>query len=88
MGVADRVLVRNVRWLSGYRHPRFFLGEVAARLLEAFADPAPLIVGAEEIGDPIAVLPTLFHLLWLRELVVGLSRPLHQVSVVSLPEVV
>jgi hypothetical protein len=83
----DRVLVRNVRWLSGYRHPRHFQEVVAAGLLDAFADPAPLLTGARDVGDPIMVLPTLFHLLWSQELVVDLSAPLHQSVTVSLPGV-
>jgi hypothetical protein len=33
-----------------------------------FAGPAGLLDGAEQVGDPIAVLPVLFHLLWRREL--------------------
>ena len=88
VGSADEVLVCNVRWISGSRHPRHHDEVITSRLLEAFAGGAPLLAGTREVGDPIAVLPRLFHLLWLRELVVGLSRPLYQVSVVSLPEVV
>jgi len=36
---------------------------VAAALRAAFAEPAPLMAGAEAAGDPIAVLPVLFHLM-------------------------
>ncbi|WP_211328450.1 hypothetical protein [Thermomonospora umbrina] len=39
----------------------------------------------EEIGDPIAVLPRLFHLLWSRELVVDLTVPLHMAAMMSVP---
>ena len=35
-------------------------------------------------GDPIAVLPVLFHLLWCQELSADLSTPLHQDTVVTL----
>lgn len=42
-----------------------------------FAESAPLLVGAEAVGDPIAVLPVLFHLLWRQDLVADLSIPLH-----------
>ena len=87
VGAADRTLVRNVRWLSGYRHPRHHQDRVAAGLREAFAGPVPLLDGAREVGHPIAVLPTLFHLLWGQELVVDLSAPLHQGVMVSLPDV-
>jgi hypothetical protein len=39
----------------------------------AFAAPAPLVDGAEAAGDPIAVLPVLYHLLWRQELAADLS---------------
>ena len=35
-----------------------------AGLLDAFAAPRPLLDGALAVGDRIAVLPSLFHLLW------------------------
>lgn len=57
------VLVRNVRWLAGYRHRRYHLSDLAAALRGVFAEPLPLMDGAEAVGDPIAVLPVLFHLL-------------------------
>lgn len=38
---------------------------------------------AEQVGDPIAVLPVLFHLLWRQELHVELSMPLHTDAVVT-----
>ena len=43
-----------------------------AALREAFAGPAPLLAGAAEAGDPLAVLPALFHLMWRQELVADL----------------
>lgn len=39
--------------------------------------------GAEQAGDPIAVLPVLFHLLWRHELTADLSVPLHPGTLVS-----
>ncbi|GAA1623457.1 TnsA-like heteromeric transposase endonuclease subunit [Nonomuraea maheshkhaliensis] len=87
-GAADPVLMRNVRWLSGYRHPRYRREQVLAALLEVFVEPVRLIDGVEQVGDPIAVLPTLFHLLWQQELAVDLSLPLHHAVPVSPPEVV
>src|SRR6476661_2436136 len=51
------VVVGNVRWSSGYRHPRHDLPDVAAALQVAFAAPTGLMAGAESVGDPIAVLP-------------------------------
>ena len=50
----------------------------------AFAVPVPLMDGAEAAGDPIAVLPVLYHLLPLRELAADLSVPLHPSATVAL----
>ncbi|WP_232788755.1 hypothetical protein [Streptomyces odonnellii] len=33
-------------------------------MLEVFAEPGPLLARAEAVGDRIAVLPVLYHLLW------------------------
>jgi hypothetical protein len=52
VGSADEVLVRNVRWISGSRHPRHHDEAITGRLLEAFTDGAPLLAGAREVGDP------------------------------------
>ncbi|MGW7219052.1 TnsA-like heteromeric transposase endonuclease subunit [Streptomyces sp. NPDC054826] len=76
VGTPDEVLMANVRWLAGYRHPRVNRPEVAARLLEAFADGGGLLAGARRVGDQIAVLPVLFHLLWRRALAVDLEAGL------------
>lgn len=56
-GESDPVLTTNVRWLAGYRHSRYHVPSVSAALREAFVDTASLMAGAEEVGDPIAVLP-------------------------------
>ena len=76
-GGCDPVLAANVRWLAGYRHPRHRVPEVAARLLDAASGPVPLMELAGLAGDPLAVLPVLFCLLWRHELEVGLLVPLH-----------
>ncbi|ONI90968.1 transposase [Saccharothrix sp. ALI-22-I] len=76
-GLPPAALLANVRWLAGYRHPRHHLPDVAAALRAAFAAPTGLLDGAEQVGDPIAVLPVLFHLLWRRELHTNMDRPLH-----------
>jgi hypothetical protein len=83
VGAPDAIMVANVRWLAGYRHPRHYLGELAEKLREVFTEPVPLMDGAEAAGDPIMVLPVVFHLLWRHELVVDLSVPLHPSTVVS-----
>ncbi|OWV04731.1 hypothetical protein B5D80_19635 [Micromonospora wenchangensis] len=54
----------NLRWLSGYRHPRCLHPARAADLVRVFAGGAELMEGVRRVGDPIAVLPTVFHLLW------------------------
>jgi hypothetical protein len=75
VGEIEPVLRGNVRWLARYRHPRCAgRGEVAHRLREVFAEPAALWAGAEEVGDRLAVLPALFHLMWRQELVADLER--------------
>lgn len=83
VGAPDAIVVRNVRWLAGYRHPRHRLERVASELLAAFAEPRPLLDGAASVGDEIAVLPVLFHLLWTHELAVDMSVPLHTEAAVS-----
>jgi hypothetical protein len=60
----DPVWLGNVRWLAGYRQARFRLEPVASQLIAAFARSAPLAVTAGSVGDPIAVLPVAYHLLW------------------------
>lgn len=79
----DPVLLGNLRWLSGYRHPRNDVPAVVVSLLEVFATPTPLLAGAEAVGDPIAVLPALFHLLWRQVLSADLSRPLGEATLVA-----
>ncbi|MER5987246.1 TnsA-like heteromeric transposase endonuclease subunit [Streptomyces sp. NPDC001787] len=76
VGVLDPVLAANLRWLSGYRHPRVRREPVVAGLRAVFAHPRGLLAGARAVGDPIAVLPVLFHLLWCRELAVDLEAGL------------
>jgi hypothetical protein len=73
VGVVDPVLAANVRWLSRYRHPRYAgSSRVEAVLLGAFTEPAPLWAGAAGVGDTLAVLPVLFHLMWRGELAADL----------------
>nr|WP_167546340.1 TnsA-like heteromeric transposase endonuclease subunit [Streptomyces zinciresistens] len=73
VGVIDPVLLANVRWLRGYGHPRYWGQETAERLMEEFAEPKPLLAGAEAVGHRIAVLPVLYHLLWRGLLGTGLE---------------
>jgi hypothetical protein len=73
VGTIDPVVRANVRWLSRYRHERCRREPAAAELREAFTPGGPLLAGAAEIGDPVAVLPVVYHLLWRRELACDLS---------------
>jgi len=74
-----------VRWLAGYRHPRCHQPEVAAALTERFATPTPLFAGATAVGDRLAVLPVLYHLLWRRVLMTDVATaPLSPGSMVCL----
>src|SRR6476620_4873471 len=50
--------------------------DMAAALQAAFAAPTELMAGAESVGDPIALLPVLFHLLWCHRFRADLSVPL------------
>ena len=68
-GGPGAVLAANVRWLAGYRHPRCYRGDVAEVLPGCSRSPKPLMGGAREAGDPVAVLPVLYHLLWTPALV-------------------
>ena len=77
VGEIDPVRVVNLRWLAGYRHGRYGYGPATLDAVRsAFWSPAPLVAQAAEIGDPIAVLPVVFHLLWQGLLTADLSRPL------------
>ena len=83
VGAIDAVLLANVKWLAGYRHPRYHQDCVAADLVAVFAEPSMLLDGAERVGDRLAVLPVLYHLLWRRVLEVELTPwPLGPRSVV------
>ena len=72
-GGPPAILAANIRWLSGYRHPRCNRPEIADALLERFAEPMPLLRGAETVGDRLAVLPVLYHLLWRHVLVTDVA---------------
>ncbi|MFD8550216.1 TnsA-like heteromeric transposase endonuclease subunit [Streptomyces fradiae] len=82
-GPPDPVLVANVRWLAGYRHPRYAAGQWMPALVEVFSSPRPAVEAVRELGDPIAVWPAVFHALWSGVLRVRLDEPLHERAVVS-----
>jgi hypothetical protein len=76
----DPVVMANVRWLAGYRHPRCLRPALAAAV---FAEAGPLMDGAALLGDPLANLPTVFHLLWCGLLRADLAVPLSESSLVT-----
>ncbi len=78
----DQVWLDNVRWLAGYRHHRHHREPVATELISAFVQPRPLGEGAAQAGDPVAVLPVLFHLLWSGWLAADLSLRLEFTTMV------
>ena len=82
----DPVWASNLRWLAGYRHPRFADAGIEELLIAALAQPGPLADAAGRAGDPIRVLPVLFHLLWLGRLTADLSRPLGNSTVVAVSD--
>lgn len=83
VGAVDPVFAANLRWLSGYRHQRYHRPREADWLRLAFARPTALLEGVAGVGDPLGVLPVLFHLLWLRALETDLrSAPLGEKSLV------
>jgi TnsA-like endonuclease N terminal len=84
VGELDPVRAANLRWLAGYRHRRY--GEppgAAEAVAAAFTVPGPLVAQAASAGDPVEVLPRVFHLLWRGRLAADLSRPLGDRTLVS-----
>jgi len=73
VGELDPVRAANLRWLAGYRHPRYAQPGMVERLRAVFAAPAPLLAGAAAAGDPVAVLPVVFGMLWRGELAADLD---------------
>jgi hypothetical protein len=62
--------------LAGFRHPRYPVNGTAVRLREVFAVPRGLFEAADAVGDRIAVLPVLYHLLWRQELLMDVAAEL------------
>jgi len=84
-GELDPARAANLRWLAGYRHRRYGTPPgIAEAVAAAFAVPGPLVGQAAAAGDPIEVLPRVFHLLWRGRLVADLSRPLNDCTLVSM----
>jgi hypothetical protein len=88
LGDIDPVYAANVRWLAGYRHPRCLDSAHRDTLLAVVGDAAELTIdeAVRAVGDPVVVLPTVFHLLWKGSLHVDVrTTPLRTSSVVTRP---
>jgi hypothetical protein len=72
-GGPGMLLAANIRWLAGYRHRRYRREDIAERAAGVFAQPTPLLAGARRIGDPLGVLPVLYHLMWRQDLTADLA---------------
>lgn len=84
VGAVDPLLLANVRWLAGYRHRRCVNAAHVSGLCEVFRDRVPMAEGVAAVGDRLAVLPTLFHLLWTRVLSAELrAEALHSSTVIE-----
>ena len=55
VGALDPVLRANLRWLSGYRHPRVLRVGLVEQLAEVFARVRPLMAGVLAVGTPLTV---------------------------------
>lgn len=82
----EPVRAANVRWLSGYRHPRYWDPVLGPLLQEVFAGGAELLDGVSGAADPIRGLPLLFHLLWRGDLTADLGGPLSDRTWISCGE--
>jgi hypothetical protein len=81
----DPTLMANMRWLAGYRRTRCRGADIATAAVRLSGTPHPLMELAALLGDPLATLPVIFHLLWTGELRTNLSVLLNEYSTVSAP---
>lgn len=78
VGESPNPWIANVRWLAGFRHERACKESIAEIVRGIGADSRLMTLGdmADAAGEPIAVLPTIFHLMWTHELHADLAtRP-------------
>ena len=64
VGVVDPVLAANVHWLSGYRHRRCLNSVTGTELVRGLGEPRTVTELVRSVGDRVAVMPTLCHLMW------------------------
>ncbi|MGR6977515.1 TnsA-like heteromeric transposase endonuclease subunit [Mycobacteroides abscessus] len=65
-GEQPRIQSANLRWLAGYSRSHSRRGDIATEISAHLHQVHQSTIGAlaEEIGDPVIVLPTLYHLMW------------------------
>lgn len=70
----------SLRWIAGYRHPRCPREEITGLVVARLQATGPQSIRelASAIGDPICVLPTIFHLIWRHQVMADLmTAPLN-----------
>jgi hypothetical protein len=74
----------NLRWLAGYRNVRNRVVPVATSLISELETEGPMTISAlaSSAGDPVLVLPTLYHLMWIHEISVDVSSTLLNMNTV------
>ncbi|BBY97453.1 hypothetical protein MFAL_09200 [Mycolicibacterium fallax] len=85
-GEQPRIRAANLRWLAGYRNPRNRRQDTAADLISLLtSNPMTISEAAAAVGEPILVLPTLYHLLWTHELDIDVdSAPIGERTMIGL----
>lgn len=87
-GEQPPIRAANLRWLAGYRNPRNRRQDVVTDLISLLT-PNPKTIGdtATAAGDPVLVLPSLYHLIWTHEIDVDIdSAPIGERTAVRLAE--
>jgi hypothetical protein len=77
-GEQPPIRAANLRWLAGYRNLRNRVAAVATSLISELETAGPTTISAlaRAAGDPVLVLPTLYHLMWTHEISVDASSTL------------
>ncbi|MFJ5104722.1 TnsA-like heteromeric transposase endonuclease subunit [Streptomyces sp. NPDC088554] len=75
--VPDSPAMAVLAMLGEYRTVPAPRPDLEKQLLEAFARPRPLEEGVASVGDPIALLPWAYHLMWRQLLCLDFASPLH-----------
>jgi hypothetical protein len=77
-GEQPPIRAANLRWLAGYRNLRNRVAPAATSLISELETAGPMMISAlaSAAGDPVLVLPTLYHLMWTHEISVDVSSTL------------